>query len=491
MWTSRRELSSVHSMTAFVVCATMPGLIDRPAVANSDMDDAASYSDSEYSYSTFTNESVTDRAARFDGAAGLVGWLKDRADDAKKSLAQVSEDLGPPVLFTPRDAPPRRKRPTRVGHIAAIPWTELVGIKESLLTHMEAGAVASERLEERAALVPEHTEVLTRTLVDMDAAIRELQQVAEVDRVETEEIAADLRMQIEQLRAEHDNVEKHAAERRAREAARADRGLMGQVAKQHEGKLVAAKTRHATAKSRLAVHMQLLSREVRAIEAPSEAAAAALAAAAAADVPAPPGFSPRRSADTPWESAVEASLASALARIEASFTHRRAPPAMRPPALLARWRRLQLGEPFELLGGGGGGSGTRVWVALSSDVRYLEIGPTKGAPPSRRIPLAEVLHMESDARRLCLHTLRGERIALAAGDAPMLVFWYAGLQNLASLPHTERHSRGALLWRAARHLWRAARRSRTQLSAGGPPAGGAVKSPRSPRERAARARRGM
>ena len=26
---------------------------------------------------------------------------------------------------------------------------------------------------------------------------------------------------------------------------------------------------------------------------------------------------------------------------------------MRPPALLARWRRLQLGEPFELLGGGG------------------------------------------------------------------------------------------------------------------------------------------
>ena len=87
--------------------------------------------------------------------------------------------------------------------------------------------------------------------------------------------------------------------------------------------------------------------------------------------------------------------------------------------------------------------------------------------------------MESDSRRLCLHTLRGERIALAAGDAPMLVFWYAGLQNLASVPHAERHSRGALLWRAARHLWRT-RRSRTQL-----------KSPKSPRERAARARRGM
>ena len=452
----------------------MPGLIDRPAVANSDMDDAASYSDSEYSYSTITNDSVAGGAARFD----VVGWFKDRADDAKKSLAQVSDDLGPPVMFTPRDAPQRRKRPNRAGHIAAIPWKELVGIKESLLTHMEAGAVASERLEERAALVPEHTEVLTRTLVDMDAAIRELQQVAEVDRVETEEIAADLRMQIDQLRAEHEQVEKHAAERRAREAARADRGLMGQVAKQHEGKLVVAKTRHATAKSRLAVHMQLLSREVRAIEGPKEAASAALAAAAAADVPLPPGFSPRRSVDTPWESAVEASLASALERIEASFTHRRAPPAMRPPALLARWRRLQLGEPFELLGGGGG-SGTRVWVALSPDVRYLEIGPTKGAPPSRRIPLAEVMHMESDSRRLCLHTLRGERIALAAGDAPMLVFWYAGLQNLASVPHAERHSRGALLWRAARHLWRT-RRSRTQL-----------KSPKSPRERAARARRGM
>ena len=65
--------------------------------------------------------------------------------------------------------------------------------------------------------------------------------------------------------------------------------------------------------------------------------------------------------------------------------------------------------------------------------------------------------MSSEARLLTLQTVRGEAVSLEADDAPMLVFWYAGLQDLASLPPAERTSRGALLWRAARHLWRAKR----------------------------------
>jgi hypothetical protein len=40
----------------------------------------------------------------------------------------------------------------------------------------------------------------------------------------------------------------------------------------------------------------------------------------------------------------------------------------------------------------------------------------------------------------------------------MLVFWFLGVQELASVPKGERRSRGALLWRAAKHLYRAQRK---------------------------------
>jgi hypothetical protein len=170
----------------------------------------------------------------------------------------------------------------------------------------------------------------------------------------------------------------------------------GDVARQHEAKLVAARARHHQALSRLQVHTALLTHELRAIDAPDAAATAALAAAdgvGGAERPHSPG----------GEAAAEHALAASLSRIEAAFTHRRPPPAQRPAALVARWRRLQLGEPFELApdeegggarGGGGGGEPSgiprRVWVTLSADVCALEVRPSKGAAPSLRVPLAEV-----------------------------------------------------------------------------------------------------
>ena len=56
--------------------------------------------------------------------------------------------------------------------------------------------------------------------------------------------------------------------------------------------------------------------------------------------------------------------------------------------------------------------------------------------------------------RRCLGEFKG-----LAADAAMLVFWRTGLQDLACLPHGERLSRGALLWRAARQLWKERGRS--------------------------------
>ena len=413
-------------------------------------DDAAS----QYSYSSsaYTADSLpTDRSA-FEVRGGFGDWLRARVDEATKQVKQSAESFGRPVIFTPRDGPQPRRRPGARGPIAAIPWRELVGLKESLLTNMEGAAVAAERLDDSAALGGEHAVALQHTVTDLDAAIRELQQVAEADQLETEAIAADLRRQVEQLRGEHDLVQRQAADRRQRELEKSQTGLMGQVAKQHEAKLVVAKERHALAKSRLSVHLTVLSREVKEAEAPEAAVLAAVAASSS-------GASTTASAVR--EAAAEEALASTLERLEASFSHVRAPPPMRAPALVARWRRLQLGEPFGLTAAGG--SPRRVWVALSADVRTVEIGAAKGAPPTRVVPLAEVVRMNSDARALTLHTIRGERVVLLAADAPMLVFWYAGLQDLASVPPAERTSRGALLWRAARHLWRARCRAKSAL----------------------------
>jgi hypothetical protein len=79
-----------------------------------------------------------------------------------------------------------------------------------------------------------------------------------------------------------------------------------------------------------------------------------------------------------------------------------------------------------------------------------------------------VVHLSSDAHTLVLHTLAGGTVRLLAADAPMLSFWYVGLQQLASVPHAERVTRGALLWRAARCLWREQRGSAGQRAAAEP-----------------------
>ena len=299
--------------------------------------------------------------------------------------------------------------------------------------------------------------------------------MAAADATETEAIAADLRKQLQQLKEEHVAVAQQAAERKERELERGGRGLMGQVAQKHEEKLKAAQLHHAEAKQRLAVHLSVLSREVREAETPAGAALAvadgtgtgAAAANGAADgrhaSSSPQGSATAGEDKLASEDAADAALASSLQRIEASFNHVRAPPELRPPALVARWRRLQLGEPFERRpwsGGGpssssgGGNGGGRVWVALSADLHHLELGAAKGAPATERLPLSEVVRLDSDARQLTLHTVRGAPLVLAAADAAMLVFWYAGVQDLCPCCCRERLSRGALLWRAARHLWR-------------------------------------
>jgi hypothetical protein len=406
----------------------------------SDRDDVSD-SYSEYSASAYSYAASEQPLPR----PSLGKWLADGADSVSNFLREI--EFGPPVLYTPRDGPVGRHRPGARGPIAAIPWKELVGLKENLLSHMEGAATAEERLEERMLGSGEHAEVLRRTAAELDAAIAELEAVAESDREETEAIAADLRAQIEQLRSEltQASVEQKAVEAAAAEKRKAelektsDKGLMGQAATAQELKLSAARQRHQEAQARLAVHTSILSREVREVEAPP-AATAALAAAP--------------------DAAAEAALASTLEKIEGQFTHRRAPPAVEPKALISRWKRLQLGEPFGLGLGGRqlDGKPQRVWVALSVGVRSLEIGSSKGSPPESIVHLAEVVHMDSDSRTMTLVTLRGERIVLTASDATMLVFWFLGVQELASVPKGERRSRGALLWRAAKHLYRAQRK---------------------------------
>lgn len=420
-----------------------------PSYYSDDPEESASqYS----SYSAYTADSLpTDRSA-FEVRGGLGDWIRSRLSDASRHLKHAVDEFGAPILFTPRDAPAVHKkahnygpRPTRAGRIAAIPWRELVGLKESLLTNMEGAAAAAERLDDSEAVGGQHAAALQRTVADLDTAIRELQQVAEADALETEAIAADLRRQVEGLRAEHAAVEQSAQERKLREIDKGNNGLMGQVARQHEAKFIDAKHRHAAAKARLGVHVGVMSREVREVEVRGLAPAAAASSTDGAEPTAA------------TEAAAEKALASTIERLEQAFSHVRAPPPMRAPALVARWRRLQLGEPFGLVTGGAGGTSQRVWLSLTADVRALAIAPAKAAPPSRVLPLAEVIHMSSEARLLTLQTVRGEAVSLEADDAPMLVFWYAGLQDLASLPPAERTSRGALLWRAARHLWRAKR----------------------------------
>jgi hypothetical protein len=68
--------------------------------------------------------------------------------------------------------------------------------------------------------------------------------------------------------------------------------------------------------------------------------------------------------------------------------------------------------------------------------------------------------MTSSGRLLSLLTVRTEALHLLCSDTSQLVFWWAGLQDLASVPQAERVSRGTLLWRVARALYHATRHER-------------------------------
>ena len=89
-------------------------------------DAGASDSSSEYSCSAYTPSEAPTEA----GGPGLFEtagqWLLGKAGDAHiwlaEALARRADELGPPVIYTPRDALAPRVRPTRAGKIATIPW---------------------------------------------------------------------------------------------------------------------------------------------------------------------------------------------------------------------------------------------------------------------------------------------------------------------------------------------------------------------------------
>ena len=98
--------------------------------------------------------------------------------------------------------------------------------------------------------------------------------------------------------------------------------------------------------------------------------------------------------DLPHQAREELALLEQIAAMEAEFVHRRAPPLLRAPALVARWRRLQQGEAFELLSGADGrGWGSPVWVSLSSDLSRLEIARSRGGAVLHIVRLGGVVHL--------------------------------------------------------------------------------------------------
>jgi hypothetical protein len=175
----------------------------------------------------------------------------------------------------------------------------------------------------------------------------------------------------------------------------------------------------------------------------------------------------------------ELALLEQIAAMEAEFVHRRAPPLLRAPALVARWRRLQQGEAFELLSGADGrGWGSPVWVSLSSDLSRLEIARSRGGAVLHIVRLGGVVHLvfgeeacalirggrsvpaRRAALRLSFVRLSEPAVHLGAAEIAQLSFWIVSLQELTSAPVNERVTRGAVLWRTAATLYRASVRSR-------------------------------
>ena len=183
--------------------------------------------------------------------------------------------------------------------------------------------------------------------------------------------------------------------------------------------------------------------------------------------------------DLPHQAREELALLEQIAAMEAEFVHRRAPPLLRAPALVARWRRLQQGEAFELLSGADGrGWGSPVWVSLSSDLSRLEIARSRGGAVLHIVRLGGVVHLvfgeeacalirggrsvpaRRAALRLSFVRLSEPAVHLGAAEIAQLSFWIVSLQELTSAPVNERVTRGAVLWRTAATLYRASVRSR-------------------------------
>ena len=99
----------------------------------------------------------------------------------------------------------------------------------------------------------------------------------------------------------------------------------------------------------------------------------------------------------PHQAREELALLEQIAAMEAQFVHRRAPPPLRAPALVARWRRLQQGEAFELMNGRVSSSNeissSPVWVSLSSDLARLEIARSRGGALLHTVRLGGVVHL--------------------------------------------------------------------------------------------------
>ena len=184
----------------------------------------------------------------------------------------------------------------------------------------------------------------------------------------------------------------------------------------------------------------------------------------------------------PHQAREELALLEQIAAMEAQFVHRRAPPPLRAPALVARWRRLQQGEAFELLNGRVSSSNeissSPVWVSLSSDLARLEIARSRGGALLHTVRLGGVVHLvfgveacalisggrsvpaRRAALRLSFVRLSERAVHLGAAEIAQLSFWIVSLQELTSAPVNERVTRGAVLWRTAATLYRASVRSR-------------------------------
>ena len=184
----------------------------------------------------------------------------------------------------------------------------------------------------------------------------------------------------------------------------------------------------------------------------------------------------------PHQAREELALLEQIAAMEAQFVHRRAPPLLRAPALVARWRRLQQGEAFELMNGRVSSSNeissSPVWVSLSSDLARLEIARSRGGALLHTVRLGGVVHLvfgveacalisggrsvpaRRAALRLSFVRLSERAVHLGAAEIAQLSFWIVSLQELTSAPANERVTRGAVLWRTAATLYRASVRSR-------------------------------